>query len=139
MPALQKTGRNFFFEKNEVNFSPFWLHRYRTKCSTQNLITLLETPDNFTYLWWFSKKNINFKSAKIGIVQKIRENDFVQNLVTFFSLALRSNEDCGQTIHRTHLKRVSKESSRNFLAASIKNFENPSIFDRFIVKKLSLR
>ena len=50
----------------------------------------------------------------------------------------RSNEDCGQTIHRTNLKRVSK-SLDNFLAASIKYFENPSIFDRFIVKKLSLR
>ena len=57
------------------------------------------------------KNNINFKLAKIGIVQKIRENDFVQNLVTFFSLALRSNEDCGQTIHRTHLKRVSKQTA----------------------------
>ena len=51
----------------------------------------------------------------------------------------RSNEDCGQTIYRTNLKRVSKENSDHLLAASIKNFKNPSTFDRFIVKKLSLR
>ena len=77
--------------------------------------------------------------AKIGNVQKIRENDFDRNLWTFFSLTLRSNEDGGRTIYCTHLKRVSKESSLNFIAASIKIFENPSIFDRFIVIKLSLR
>ena len=35
-------------------------------------------------------KNANFKSAKIGIVQKKRENDLVQNLWTFFLLTLRS-------------------------------------------------
>ena len=71
---------------------------------------------------------------EIGIVQKIRENDLVQNLWTFLSLTLHSNEDC----HRTNLKRVSKGNLRNLLAASFKNFENPSIFDRFIVNKLAL-
>ena len=56
---------------------------------------------------------------------------------SFFTHTSRSNEDCGRTIHRTNLKRVSKES---LLAASILKFiENPTIFDRFIVKKLSLR
>ena len=75
--------------------------------------------------------NIRQMPALFGLKSKICK--------TFFSLTLRSNEDCGRTIHRTHLKRVSKESLRNFLAASIKTFENPSIFDRFIVKKLALR
>ena len=56
--------------------------------------------------------------------------------VNFFFLTLRSNEDCGRTIHRTNLKSVSKESLRNWLAACIKIFENPSIIERFIVKKL---
>ena len=78
----------FFFEKSEVNFSPFWLHRHRTKCRLKNLISLLETPGNFTYLWWFSKKNINFKLAKIGIVQKIRETDFVQNSSLFVQMKI---------------------------------------------------
>ena len=46
--------------------------------------------------------------AKIGNVQKIRENDFDRNLWTFFSLTLRSNEDGGQTIYRTNLKKRKK-------------------------------
>ena len=78
------------------------------------------------------------KSAKIDIEKKIRENDFGQNLWTFFSRTFRLNEDCGQTIHRTNLKRVSKENLGNLLAASIKNFENPSTFDCFIIKKLQI-
>ena len=72
-------------------------------------------------------------------MQNTRENDLVQNLWIFFSRTLRSNEDCGRNIHPKNLKRVSKESLRNLLAASIKHFENSSIFDRFIVEKLSLR
>ena len=49
----------------------------------------------------------------------------------FFSLTLRSNENCGQTIHPTNLKMVLKEKFRNFLDASIKNFENISILNRY--------
>ena len=79
------------------------------------------------------------KSVKIHNEKKIRENDFVQNLWSFLLHTFRSNKDCGQTIYRTNLKRVSKENSGHLLAASIKFFKNPSIFDRFIVKKLSLR
>ena len=56
----------------------------------------------------------------------------------FFSHTFRSNEDCGQISYRTNLKRVSKENLGHLLAASI-SLENPSTFDRFIVKKLSLR
>ena len=80
MPALQKTGRNFFL-------------KYKTNSSKQNLITLQETHGNFTCPWRFP-----ILSQPKLTLSKIRENYLAQNL--FFSRTL-----LGQTIHRTNLKR----------------------------------
>ena len=66
-------------------------------------------------------------------MQKIRENDFVQNLWTFFrSLFVQM-----KIVDELSIVHTWKGSQKK--AASIKNFESPSVFDRFIVKKLALR
>ena len=133
MPLSEKRVALLFLEKNGVNFFPFWLHKYRTNCSTQNLITLKKNSWQFYMFMVIFKKSANFNLAEIGILQKIRENDWVQ-ICGLYSHSCKWRLWTNYPPYKPEngIKRKLTEFS-----FSQYHFENPSIFDRFIAKKLS--